>query len=81
MVKTNSATEDEEEAGVFIIFIPFFGSYSTSMLSIPTPPLPIIFKLGHLSINLFLLSLQPKRRISISFLFMKSSTFLVNFSV
>ena len=29
-------------------------AYSTSMLSIPTPPLPIIFRLGQLSIISFL---------------------------
>ena len=52
--KTNSATDSEEAAGVLITLNPFSRAYSTSMLSIPTPPLPIIFRLGQASIRSFL---------------------------
>ena len=51
---TISATEMDDAAGVFATSIPLLLAYSTSILSIPTPPRPINFKLGHLSINSFL---------------------------
>ena len=52
--KTSSATEFDDAAGVFITNISLDFAYSTSMLSIPTPPRPTIFKDLHLSIRFFL---------------------------
>ena len=52
--KTSSATDLDEAAGVLMTLIFFDLAYSTSMLSIPTPPLPIILRLGQLSIISFL---------------------------
>ena len=46
--------EIEDAAGVLITCIFLFFAYSTSILSIPTPPLPIIFNPGHSSIKSFL---------------------------
>jgi len=59
---TNSATDSEEAAGVLITSIPFSRAYSTSILSIPTPPRPIIFRDGQLSIISFrtLVALRTK---------------------
>ena len=47
----NSATACEEAAGVLITAIPLPLAWSTSMLSKPTPPLAIAFKLGVASIK------------------------------
>ena len=49
--KTNSATDSEEAAGVLITCNPLSRAYSTSILSIPTPPRPIILRLGQASIK------------------------------
>lgn len=47
----NSATDLDEAAGVLMTAIPLVLAYSTSMLSSPTPPLPIALRFGQASIS------------------------------
>ena len=68
---TSSATDCEDAAGVLITISPLSRAYSTSILSIPTPPLPIILTDLQWSIISFLTCVALLTKItSIEFSFM-----------
>ena len=58
------ATDGDDALGVFMTCIPLFFAYFTSMLSMPTPPLPMSFKDEQESIISFLTSVALLTRIA-----------------
>ncbi|MOA39402.1 hypothetical protein D3C78_1611810 [compost metagenome] len=70
---TNSATESDDEAGVLTTAKPLPLAYSTSILSIPTPPLPINFRLGQASIK-SLRTLVAERTVIASYSFKREAS-------